>query len=132
VSSATNFGSSALCVEVVAPGQTRLTLGLRVAPRNPRPSASPAPHGQRLVAIQVGAGAFLIRARSSASPTFYGPSCGVEEALAEQPEAGAPVHLALEHLEAVDLAFGLTVAPRQGDRGVYGGPIAAKSLGEVA
>ncbi len=34
LSSATNFGSSALCVEVVAPGQTRRILGLRVAPRN--------------------------------------------------------------------------------------------------
>ena len=39
-------------------------------------------------------------------------SGGIEEALLQQVELGAAVHLALEHLEAVDLALGLAVAPR--------------------
>jgi len=45
--------------------------------------------------------------------------------------AGATVHCSLQHLEAVDLPFGLTVAPREFDCIFYGSNIPAQNAGET-
>jgi hypothetical protein len=38
----------------------------------------------------------------------------IADALTEQVQVGAPVHLPLEQLQAIDVAFGLALAPRAG------------------
>src|SRR5438132_14425990 len=43
-----------------------------------------------------------------------------QEPLAQQVELGAPEHLALEHLQAVDVAFDWAIAPRQPEAGFDG------------
>src|SRR3954467_13364296 len=49
------------------------------------------------------------------SRSFRG-SCRKENALAEQVEAGATIHLPLDQLEPSDLALGLAAAPRRRER----------------
>src|SRR5688572_27221813 len=44
----------------------------------------------------------------------------LEKALTQQIQLGAAEHLALEHLEAIDVAFYRAVAPRQGDASLDG------------
>ena len=60
-------------------------------------------------------------------------SCGsgrVEDAAAQEFEAGAAVGLALDELEAGDLALGLGVAPRRRERGAHGGAVVFEPGGE--
>jgi hypothetical protein len=48
------------------------------------------------------------------SSALYVVSGSEQHATAEEIEVGSAVHLALDQLELVDLAFRLTAAPRQG------------------
>src|SRR4051794_17545899 len=58
----------------------------------------------------------LIFTRYSGSPAVCVDSSGEEDTATEQIEVGASVHLALDQLELVDLAFRLSAAPRHGKR----------------
>lgn len=58
-------------------------------------------------------------------------SCGVQEALPKQSDAGPPILQVREQLEPVDLALGLAVAPGQFDRGADCGLMAQQPCGEV-
>ena len=51
---------------------------------------------------------------------------------AQEIEAGAAEHLALERLEARDVPLGLAVAPREGERRVDGGQVPAQVAGKAA
>ena len=53
-----------------------------------------------------------------------------QDTSAEQLEAGAPVHLTLDRLEAVDLALDLSGAPRSVHRGSHRGDIFLQPVGE--
>jgi len=54
----------------------------------------------------------LVKTPSGASCLVFGQIlCSVENAEAQQIEAGAAVHGALDELEAVDLAFDRAIAP---------------------
>ena len=59
----------------------------------------------------------------------YG-SGGMEDAAMQEPEAGTAVGLALDELEAVDPALGLSVAPRRGQRRANGAAVLRESRGE--
>ena len=66
---------------------------------------------------------------SAALPHFV-RACGAQDPFAQQLEAGSAIHLALEHLEPVNLALRLTAAPRLLQSGTDGGVVSAESLGE--
>ena len=51
--------------------------------------------------------------------------------MAQQIEPGTSVHLTLEQLELVDVAFRLPVAPAGGQRGLDGGEILTHAGGEA-
>src|SRR6185437_7492648 len=57
---------------------------------------------------------------------------GEQDALAEQVGFGASVHLSLDHLDAVDVAFDGAGAVGDGEPGGDGGPVLAESLAEAA
>ena len=54
-----------------------------------------------------------------------------EEPPAQQVELGAPAHLALEHLQAVDVAFGRAMAPGQPEAGFHGLVVRAEACGKA-
>jgi hypothetical protein len=55
-----------------------------------------------------------------------------EEASGEEIELGAAEYLALEHLEAIDLAFDWALAPGQGHGGLDGGQVRPEPFGEAS
>jgi hypothetical protein len=59
-------------------------------------------------------------------------SVSEQDALAEQVGFGAAIHLSLEHLDAVDVAFDGAGAVGDGEPGGDGGPVLAESLAEAA
>jgi hypothetical protein len=58
-------------------------------------------------------------------------SCRQEEASGQQIEPGPAEHLALEQLQAVDLAFDRALAPGQRDGGLDGGQVCPEPSGEA-
>ena len=60
--------------------------------------------------------ALVIFTRSGGSPALCVDSGSEEDTAAQEVEAGASVHLALDQLEPVDLPLGLSAAPRHGER----------------
>ena len=59
-------------------------------------------------------------------------SVGEQDALAEQVGFRASVHLAFDHLDAVDVAFDGTGTAGDGEPGGDGGPVPAEASGEAA
>jgi len=57
-------------------------------------------------------------------------SCGAEHALAEQGEAGAPIHAALDQLHSVHLALHLAIGPLEEQRRQHGVAITPDARGE--
>ena len=57
---------------------------------------------------------------------------GSDEARSEQIEIGAPVHLALERFQFVDLALCLTVGPRLAEGGLVRAQASGKRCKETA
>src|SRR4051794_16626643 len=90
------------------PGTTMHAAGRPVA--RAKPSAmNPAPPSCLVVTTR--RSARPVRPSKGSGALSVQASGGIEEALLQQVELGAAVHLALQDLEAVDLAFGLAVAP---------------------
>lgn len=56
----------------------------------------------------------------------------MENALSEEVEFGAAVHLPLEQFEPVDLAFHGTIAPRERHGRTDGSQIVAKAVGKTS
>jgi hypothetical protein len=54
-----------------------------------------------------------------------------EEASSQQIEAGTAKHLALEHLQAIDVPFDWSLTPRQRDSGLDGGHVRPEPSGEM-
>jgi hypothetical protein len=57
--------------------------------------------------------------------------CGMEDAETEEVKPSPSIHLPFNTLEPIDLAFDLTLAPRQGTRSINGRVILLHALGET-
>ena len=87
----------------------------------------PTPAGSQLQLIRVfGAVEFRYGARLSLSR-----SGDVQDAAAQQVELGAAMHLPFQQLQAVDMPFGGTVAPRMCQRRPHGIDVAQQALGKA-
>jgi hypothetical protein len=57
-------------------------------------------------------------------------SCCQKNATAQQVKAGMAEHLAFDHLETIDLSFGLSIAPGGCESGIYRAAISSQSGGK--